>query len=66
MDLIQQVYQTYETERLREGNRLHDAQKIEESYELFRERFGRDKLKSLDGELLLETLFNHGNRDYSC
>lgn len=32
-------------------------------YETFRQRFGPDRLKNLDGEALLEAIHNHSNRD---
>ena len=32
-------------------------------YETFRQRFGSDRLKNLDGETLLEAIHNHSNRD---
>ena len=32
-------------------------------YEIFRKRFGPDKLKGLDGEELLKTIHEHGNQD---
>jgi len=32
-------------------------------YENFRKRFGPGRLRDLDGEALLETIHDHGNRD---
>ncbi len=37
--------------------------KLAECYQTFREHFGREVLLGLDGEVLLETMHNHGNRD---
>jgi 5-methylcytosine-specific restriction enzyme B len=36
---------------------------LNQYYETFRERFGIQKLKSLDGEMLLETMHNTSNPD---
>ena len=36
---------------------------MEQGYRLFREKFAPEKLKTLDGELLLETMFNVSNKD---
>lgn len=36
---------------------------LENGYKLFYDKFSPEKLKSLDGELLLETMFHIGNRD---
>lgn len=36
---------------------------MSECYALFRERFGPERLKSLDGELLLNTMHAHGSQD---
>jgi 5-methylcytosine-specific restriction protein B len=36
---------------------------LERSYAIFRDRFGPDRLKSLDGEALLETMHAHGNKE---
>src|SRR5690625_6440952 len=38
-------------------------EQLDDGYRLFREKFSPDILKTLDGELLLDTLFNLGNRD---
>ncbi len=45
-----------------EGKLLSKAQ-LDKHYETFRKRFGPDKLKDLDGETLLETIHDHGNKD---
>jgi 5-methylcytosine-specific restriction enzyme B len=36
---------------------------LTERYALFRERFGPERLRNLDGELLLKTMHAHGNQD---
>ncbi|HHT72404.1 MAG TPA: hypothetical protein GX008_01675 [Firmicutes bacterium] len=42
--------------------KFYDNQWLEEARELFRTRFGPDKLQALDGVELLETLFGHSTR----
>src|ERR1700726_4932206 len=44
------------------GELLSDEQ-LAEYYNTFRNKFGPDKLKSLDGEALLETMHSHGTKD---
>ncbi|MPQ44804.1 AAA family ATPase [Clostridium tarantellae] len=44
-------------------NMLKKADDLKEYYEAFYERFNAEKLKSMDGELLLNTMFNHGNKE---
>jgi 5-methylcytosine-specific restriction protein B len=46
---------------LRSGELLTD-ERLQTGYAAFRERFGPDKLKSLDGQALLESMHAHGNR----
>jgi 5-methylcytosine-specific restriction protein B len=58
---------------LEQINRLHEEltsrgelptrAQLEQYYSTFRERFGPQRLASLDGEALLETMHDHGNRD---
>ncbi|RQD75866.1 MAG: AAA family ATPase [Candidatus Syntrophonatronum acetioxidans] len=50
-------------QRMLRDNKFLTEEQLKEEYDLFKSKFGPDKLKSLDGETLLETLFNHGNRD---
>src|SRR5258707_2415396 len=45
-----------------EGKFLSDKQ-LTEYYNTFRDRFGPDRLKNLDGEALLNLMHNLGNRD---
>lgn len=54
------LYETYQ--KMLGENKSMTEEKLKESYELFRNKFGPEKLKGLDGETLLETMFNHGNR----
>jgi 5-methylcytosine-specific restriction protein B len=49
--------------KLIEENRLLSVEEFERGYKLFNEKFGVDKLKNLDGELLIETMFNVSNKD---
>jgi 5-methylcytosine-specific restriction protein B len=42
---------------------LLSTDRLQESYAAFRDRFGPDKLRSLDGEALLESMHTHGNRE---
>ena len=60
MNLIKEISNTYQ-KLLGEGKFLAED-KLKESYEIFRKNFGPEKLKSLDGEVLLNTIFNHSNR----
>ena len=46
----------------RDGKLLSVA-KLKECYDLFRDRFGPEALRQLDGETLLNTMHAHGNRD---
>jgi 5-methylcytosine-specific restriction enzyme B len=43
--------------------RLATSQQLDEYYSTFRSRFGPDKLSSLDGVALLETMHSHGSKD---
>ncbi len=63
MDLIAKIRHRYEHELLQETSRVYSQEELEEKYRLFQERFGPDKLRGLDGQVLLETLFDHGNRE---
>jgi len=45
-----------------EGKLLSLAQ-LDQCYDRFRQRFGPAALKALDGEMLLETMHDHSNRD---
>ena len=60
MDFINKISETYW--KMLGDNKFLAEDKFKESYELFKNNFGPDKLKGLDGEVLLETIFNHGNR----
>ncbi len=48
--------------KLLTSNKLLSVEKLNEGYITFQQNFGPDKLKSLDGEILLENMFNHGNK----
>lgn len=45
------------------NNRLPSKEQLEQGYILFSQKFGPDVLNNLDGELLLDTIFNIGNRN---
>lgn len=49
-------------ELLNEG-RIYTEAQLEKHYATFRNRFGPDALKGLDGEALLEFIHGHGNKD---
>jgi 5-methylcytosine-specific restriction protein B len=42
---------------------LLSIDRIQTCYATFRDRFGPDKLKSLDGDALLQTMHSHGNKE---
>jgi 5-methylcytosine-specific restriction protein B len=42
---------------------LLSTERLQQCYAAFRDRFGPDRLKSLDGEALLEAMHTHGNRE---
>lgn len=48
-------------EKLLSENKILRTEVLEQKYRLFLEKFGPEKLKNLDGELLLDTIFNIGN-----
>ena len=50
-------------ENLLKRGELLTKERLSECYALFRERFGPERLKSLDGEVLLNTMHSHGNQD---
>lgn len=49
--------------KLLEENKLMSVEEFNAGYKLFNEKFNPEKLKSLDGELLIETMFNVSNRE---
>ena len=60
MNFIKEISDTYK--KLLGDDKFLSEDKLKESYEIFRNNFGPEKLKSLDGEVLLNTIFNHSNR----
>lgn len=60
-EIIEKLRST--TEKLLLDNRLLPIEELNQGYNLFSQKFSPAKLKSLDGELLLNTMFNIGNRD---
>src|SRR5438270_10498722 len=55
---LKELYKTMEGE-----GKLLSKEKLAEYYSTFRNKFGPDRLKNLDGEMLLETMHSHGNKD---
>jgi len=51
------------SEKLLSENNLLPLQQLNEGYTRFEQKFNPEMLKGLDGELLIETIFNIGNRD---
>lgn len=61
MGFENKINETYQ--KMLGDNKFLTEEQLKEEYDLFKSKFGPDTLKSLDGETLLETIFNHGNRD---
>jgi len=59
---VQQSLRNCYESLLKRGD-LITKEQMAECYALFRERFGPERLKSLDGEVLLNTMHAHGNQD---
>ncbi len=59
---VQQSLRTH-YESLQKRGELMTKERLSECYAIFRERFGPERLKSLDGEVLLNTMHAHGNQD---
>jgi 5-methylcytosine-specific restriction protein B len=59
---VQQSLRTFYESLLKRGE-LMTKERLSECYALFRERFGPERLKSLDGEVLLNTMHAHGSTD---
>ena len=49
--------------KMLDEGKITPTEALESGYKLFHDKFSPDKLKTLDGELLLETMFHIGNRD---
>ena len=50
-------------DELSQKNELLSPEKLKAAYAMFRLRFGPDKLESLDGEILLNTIHGRGDKD---
>ena len=50
-------------EQLTKAGQLLLPEKLEQSYATFRARFGPDKLRTLDGQELLQLMHAHGNKE---
>jgi len=59
---VQQSLRTSHESLLKRGE-LMTKERLSDCYALFRERFGPERLKSLDGEVLLNTMHAHGSQD---
>ncbi|QRK08231.1 AAA family ATPase [Archangium violaceum] len=58
------IHALKETERkLDDEGKLHSRAQLEGFYALFRERFGPERLRNLDGDELLSLMHDHGRRD---
>jgi 5-methylcytosine-specific restriction protein B len=57
----QKIKETYN--KLNSEGKIVSISQLKQYYETFRERFGINKLKSLDGEMLLETMHNSSSPD---
>lgn len=60
-NIIDKLKQT--CDKLLLNKKLLSQEQLNQGYNLFLQKFNPTKLKSLDGELLLDTIFNIGNRD---
>jgi 5-methylcytosine-specific restriction protein B len=60
MDLLNLILEKHN--KLLADGKLLPIEKLNESYRTFQENFGPDTLKSLDGEVLLKTIFNHSSK----
>lgn len=61
MNIIEELKQT--CDKLLEDEKLLSLEELNEGYSLFQSKFSPNILKGLDGELLIETMFNISNRD---
>jgi 5-methylcytosine-specific restriction protein B len=59
---VQQSLRTCYESLLKSGQFL-TKERLSQCYALFRERFGPERLQSLDGEVLLNTMHAHGSQD---
>ena len=59
-DLMNEIRAKYQ--KLLSENKLISRAKLKDGYDVFSRNFGPERLKSMDGEALLEAMFNHGNR----
>jgi 5-methylcytosine-specific restriction enzyme B len=59
--VLQELEKAYQ--ELESAGNLPSRQQLATYYAAFRNKFGPEKLASLDGEVLLETMHSHGTRD---
>ncbi|AEF17785.1 ATPase associated with various cellular activities AAA_5 [Thermoanaerobacterium xylanolyticum LX-11] len=50
-------------DKLLTDKKLLPLEQLNQGYNIFKEKFSPERLKSLDGELLIDTIFNIGNKD---
>ncbi|ETO38827.1 MULTISPECIES: hypothetical protein [Thermoanaerobacterium] len=50
-------------DKLLTDKKLLPLEQLNQGYNIFKEKFSSERLKSLDGELLIDTIFNIGNKD---
>jgi len=60
-EIINQIKDT--NEKLLLEKKILSVEELNQGYKLFSQKFSPDYLKSLDGEVLIDTIFNIGNRD---
>lgn len=60
-DIIQEIIET--SERLETDGTLISEKELMQGYDLFNQKFGPDKLKELNGEELIDIMFNIKNKD---
>src|SRR6266487_5630002 len=59
--IVDELKATYKS--LQDEGKLISSEQLEKYYSTFRTRFGPDKLKNLDGEALLNIMYDMQNRD---
>jgi 5-methylcytosine-specific restriction enzyme B len=59
---VEQSLRTCYESLLKRGE-LMTKERLSECYALFRDRFGPERLKNLDGDVLLNSMHAHGSQD---
>jgi 5-methylcytosine-specific restriction protein B len=60
VELLKEISKAFQ--EMSDENIFLTEEKQRESYELFQQKFAPEKLKGLDGEVLLNSIFDHGNK----